>query len=252
MPKPFAALLALFLSACATQLGVRNTSDQRVTMFSQVVFSPDYDSRRTDFVTKWTTPIRVHLRDRDTVFVGKYKGVVNKHAEALSKLTGIKISLVTESNSPNVSIYFDSRTGIKQYAKVYARETSAAQAALSGSGCYSEIDKNASYQITGARIFVHAEKAATRMLSTSNNQAREADEATRLRVNRCLTLEMIRIMGFRNSSDILTPSIFNADRYLEQTTVLDLQLIRTLYKPELRAGMPRAEALKAAMAHLQN
>jgi hypothetical protein len=250
MWKLLTALLTLALAGCATQLGMRNTADQRVTMFSQVVFAPDYDSRRVDYLAKWTGPVNIHLEDRDSVFVKKYKSIVNSQVGVLKKLTSLQISVVTPSNPANVTIYFDTQAGINQYVKAHARNLTAAQAALDSAGCYSEVDTGGDHQITAARIFVHAEKDAGYNLSGPNNVASETNAATRLRVKRCLTLETVRILGFRNPSDVLTPSIFNSDRYLEQTTILDLKLIRTLYQPELKAGMPRADALRLAAVHL--
>lgn len=250
MFKRFVALLALVLAGCATQLGARNTSDQRLTMFSQVVFAADYDSRRTEYLAKWLSPINVTLKDRDTYFVEKHKELVKNQLEALDDLTGLQMKLVTESKPANVTIYFDTLAGIKQYAQTYAREK-AASSNIDGSGCHSEVDRNAGHEITKARIFIRAEREVGGTLSTPSNPAREANQANSERIHRCVSLEMIRILGLRNASDIVTPSIFNSTRYLDKTTVLDLKFIRTLYQPDLKPGMPRRDALKVADSYLQ-
>lgn len=250
MLKFVAALLALSLTGCATQIGVRNTADQRLTMFSQVVFAPDYDSRRTEYLAKWTGPLNITLKDRDTSFVERYKGLISQQLEALDDLTGLKMGLVTDSQPSNVTIYFDNYAGIRQFAKTYARDKSAG-ANIDSIGCHSEFDRNGGHEIIAARVFIHAEKDAGTTLSTPNNLAVEANAANSLRVNRCVVREMIRILGFKNLSDIISPSIFNSTRTLDQTTVLDLKFIRTLYQPQLKTGMPRTEALKVADGFLQ-
>lgn len=250
MTKYLAALIALVLSGCATQIGTRNTSDQRLTMFSQIVFAPDYDSRRIEYLAKWTSPISITLKDRDTFFVEKYKGLVNTQIEALDDLTGLPIKRVTESQPSNVTIYFDTFSGIKQYAQTYAREKSAGSN-IDARGCHSEVDRNDKYEITKARIFIRAERDVAGTLSTPSNPATEANRTNSERINRCISLEMLRILGLRNASDIVTPSIFNSTRYLDKTTVLDIKFIRTLYQADLKTGMPRRDALKVADTYLQ-
>jgi len=250
MSKHLAVLFALVLTGCATQIGARNTSDQRLTMFSQIVFAPDYDSRRTEYLAKWTSPINITLKDRDTFFIEKYKGLVNMQIESLDDLTGLPIKQVTESKPSNVTIYFDNLSGIKQYAQAYAREKSAGSN-IDAKGCHSEIDRNARHQITKARIFIRAERDVAGTLSTPSNPAREANQANSESITRCISLEMLRILGLRNASDIVTPSIFNSTRYLEKTTVLDIKFVRTLYQPALKTGMPRRDALKIADTYLQ-
>lgn len=250
MAKVLTALIALLLAGCATQIGQRNTADQRLTMFSQIVFAPDYDSRRQEYLSKWVSPLKVALRDRDTYFVEKYRGTVQTQIDAIPRLTGLSAKLVADSPVANVTIFFDSLSGLLQYAKTYAREKSASTN-IQATGCHSEIDRSANHEITAARIFIRAEREVTGMLSTANNAAKEANEANRVRIDRCIALEMIRILGFRNASDIVTPSIFNSTRNIDKTTVLDLKFIRTLYQPQLRPGMPRTAALQVAETHLQ-
>jgi len=250
MSKVLTALIAIVLSGCATQIGVRNTSDQRLTMFSQIVFAPDYDSRRTEYLAKWTGPLRVTLRDRDTYFVENYRGAIETQLNSITQLTGLSTKIVPESASTNVTIFFDTLAGIKEYANTYARQKSAS-ASIDSMGCHSEIDRNAQHEIQAARVFIRTERNVTGMLSTASNAAREANEANRIRVERCIALEMIRILGMRNSSDIVTPSIFNSVRNIDKTTVLDLKFISTLYEPQLKAGMPRKTALQIADGFLQ-
>ena len=250
MWKFLTALFALVLSGCATQIGMRNTADQRLTMFSQIVFSPDYDSRRTEYLAKWAHPLRVTLRDRDTYFVENYRGTIKSQLESITKLTGLTTKIVSENANANVTIFFDTLTGIKEYASTYARQKSA-PANIETTGCHSEVDRNGQHEIQAARVFIRAERKIAGMLSTANNAINEANAANKLRVERCIALEMIRILGLRNASDIITPSIFNSTRNIDKTTVLDLKFIRTLYEPRLNAGMPRKTALQFADELLQ-
>ena len=251
MLKSLIILLTLALTACATQLGVRDKADLRRQMFSQVVFAPDYDSRRTDFLAKWTNPLGITFKDQNTESIEKYKSTVKNQTDALAKTTGLNIRLVTESNPANVTIHFDTLGGMQKLATSNAGNAAAAKASISASGCHAEIDRSADHRITAARIFVtvNPDAKSVQLLSGSYNTEEARNE--NIRITQCLVKSLIQILGFVNSSDVITPSIFNSVRNLSHPTSLDLKIIQALYHNSLKPGMPRREALKAAERLLQ-
>lgn len=246
MWKPLIILLPLALTACATQLGVRDKVDLRRQMFSQVVFAPDFDSRRSDFLAKWTSPISIKLKDQNTGSIEKYKSIIQNQTGALAKTTGLNIKLVTQSNPANVTIHFDTLSGMQKLATSNAGNAAAAKTSISASGCHAEIDKNSDYRITAARIFVlvNPDAEAVQLLSGSYNTAEARNE--NFRITQCLVKGIIQILGFVNSSDVITPSIFNTVRNLSRPTSLDIKIIQALYHNSLKPGMTRREALLAA------
>ena len=229
-PKPLITLLALALGACATQFGLRDSSEKRLTMFSQVVFAPDYDSTRADYLAKWTSPLRIALLGEDAE---DQKAVVKSQADALSKLTGLDIALAGRDKTANVTIYFATPEKMEEVAGAAMENRSSIRNALLTNGCASYFDKDAGYRITAARVFVHTGKNVTTLDS-------------------CISQQMTHILGMPNNSNLIQPSIFNAGVQLLQRTTLDLKFVRTLYTPTLLPGMARREALLIADGLLQN
>ena len=61
----------------------------------------------------------------------------------------------------------------------------------------------------------------------------------------CVSHELLHLLGFRDHSNALFGSIMNASALpMAGPTINDLILLRTLYDPRLRAGMPREEAMQ--------
>ena len=230
MFRPFIILFTLLLGACATQFGLRDNSEKQLTMFSQVVFAPDYDSRRTDYLAKWASPLRINLLGDDAE---DQRTPVKSQAQALSKLTGLDIALASADKPANVTIYFATPEKMNELASAVMRDRPSISSVLNTNGCASYYDKDAGNRITSARVFVHTgEKVAT--------------------VNSCISQQMTHILGMPNKSDLIQPSIFNAGAQLLQMTTLDLKMVRALYAPTLKPGMPRRDALLIADELLQN
>lgn len=241
MQKLIVILISLVLAACATQLGIKEKVDSRRQMFSQVVFAPDFDSRRKDYLAKWTSPPRIKLEDHNTRVNSKYKSIVTDQAQALEKPTGLKISLATETNPANITINFDLLAGLQKLTR-----SSVGKSNITNTGCHAEIDKSSDHRITAARIFVVVNPGARSIKLMNGTLNAEEEENETARITQCLVKGMLQALGFVNSSDVITPSIFNTARNLSRPTSLDLRLIRTLYDPSLTAGMPRRVALQAA------
>lgn len=223
MMKLFVSLLALVLTACATQLGVRDKADLRRQMFSQVVFAPDYDSQRLDFLAKWTSPLRITIRGVDGAV---HKRTITAQAKTLADLIGLDITVVGESTPANVTIYFAEAQAMDELAGSRIRNPERMQASLLATGCYFSIGKDSSYRITGAIIFIRTGEDVTTVKS-------------------CVSRVLTKTLGFSNISELIQPSMFNANYPLKYPTALDLKFIRALYAPTLKPGMPRREALQA-------
>ena len=58
-------------------------------------------------------------------------------------------------------------------------------------------------------------------------------------VKSCVSRVLTKTLGFSNISELIQPSMFNANYPLKYPTALDLKFIRALYAPTLKPGMPR-------------
>ena len=240
MLKPIVILLALTLTACATQLGVRDRIDLRRQMFSQIVFAPDFDSRRQDYLAKWASPLRITIKGED----GQYhKGTVSSQAETLAELTGLDIKVVGENKSANITVYFAREGDMAALAGSRIRNAQRMRANLLATGCHFNISKDSDHRITGAALFIRTEIIVKAITIRSRTP-----EPT---IKPCLGQTLTRALGFPNISEVIQPSIFNADAQLRQPTSLDLKFIRGLYAPALKPGMPRREALAEVEKFLQ-
>jgi len=240
MLKLIVTLLALSLPACATQLGVRDKTDLRRQMFSQVVFAPDYDSRRQDFLAKWTSPLRIKIKGEDGKF---HTGAVSSRANALAKLTGLDIAVVGEKKASNITVYFAREGDMTALAGSRIRNVKSMRASLLATGCYFTIDKDSKHRITGAALFIRTELIVKSITISSSTPTPK--------IKPCLGQTLTRALGFTNISEVIQPSIFNADAQLRQPTSLDLKIIRALYAPTLKPGMLRREALLEVEKFLQ-
>ncbi|MHA1165231.1 MAG: DUF2927 domain-containing protein [Alphaproteobacteria bacterium] len=240
MLKPIVILLALSLTACATQLGVRDKTDLRRQMFSQIVFAPDFDSRRKDFLAKWASPLRITIKGEDGKF---HKGAVSSRAETLAELTGLDITVVGDNKGANITVYFAREGDMAALAGSRIRNAQRMQANLLATGCHFTINKEANHRITGAALFIRTEQIIRTITIRSRTPAPT--------IKPCLGQTLTRVLGFANVSEVIQPSIFNADAQLRQPTSLDLKFIRALYAPTLKPGMPRREALLEVEKFLQ-
>ncbi|MCL5776749.1 DUF2927 domain-containing protein [Limibaculum sp. FT325] len=68
-------------------------------------------------------------------------------------------------------------------------------------------------------------------------------EAPGLLRRSCIEEEFAQAMGLPRDDDRVRPSMFNEDEEFALMTTHDEYLVRILYHPSLRAGMPRAEAM---------
>ncbi|MBT3306581.1 MAG: DUF2927 domain-containing protein [Alphaproteobacteria bacterium] len=57
---------------------------------------------------------------------------------------------------------------------------------------------------------------------------------------------MTQSLGLPNDSDLISPSIFSDSSRRTELTRSDLMILKTLYNPRMKNGMPREQALGVA------
>ncbi len=62
----------------------------------------------------------------------------------------------------------------------------------------------------------------------------------------CLLEELAQSLGLPNEDDRVAPSIFNDSLHLTSLSLIDKVLLRLVYDPRMRPGLPRAQALQLA------
>jgi hypothetical protein len=63
------------------------------------------------------------------------------------------------------------------------------------------------------------------------------------RLEACVVEEITQILGLPNDSDDVVPSVFNDHSPDIELSWQDILLVKLLFDPRLRPGMPRADAL---------
>ena len=200
-----------------------------VRLFETVVFGSEYDPKlASTVIVKWQSPVRLAIKgkpgERHLEFLGK-------HAATLSGLTGLPIELAKPGEAANVTVAFVPRAQMSKIQildepqKMAERQKMIERLAAPG-GCYF-ISWQKGGLIVGGVIVVNTERDMAR-------------------INHCLLEELTQTLGFPNDTDILRPSIFSDNDHLHALSRPDEIVLRTLYDPRLKPGMPKAEALKIA------
>lgn len=204
----------------------RPSVENIVHLFEVVVFGSELDPKlASTAIAKWSAPVRLAIRgkpgDRHLEFLGR-------HAATLSGFTGLSIELAKPGETANVTVVFVPRAqmGKIQIGGVNQKliETLAAPG-----GCY----------------FVSWQKPVGVLIGAVIVANTDRDMAM---INHCLLEELTQALGFPNDTDQLRPSIFSDHDHLYELSRSDEIVVRTLYDPRLRPGMPKAEALKIVPA----
>jgi hypothetical protein len=197
-----------------------------VRLFETVVFGSELDPKlASKVIGKWQSPVRLAIQgkpgDRHLEFLGR-------HAATLSNLTGLSIALAKPGETANITVAFVPR---KQMSKIQiggVKQDLIERLAAPG-GCYFVSWQKPVGTIIGAAIVVNTDR----------------DNAM---VNHCMLEELTQSLGFPNDTDVLRPSIFSDHDHLHEFSRPDVIVVRTLYDPRLKPGMPKAEALKVVPA----
>ena len=218
------------------------TLDQMVQYFESIVFESEYGKLAppSKVIKKWTGPLRIAIRafeeesaedkqsERKLVQVKvkqPYLTFIQRHLNTLARETG----LVTEDakktgEPPNFMINFVPRKHMADPILVNADPAVLKRMAAEG-GCYFVAwsdDRTGS--IFRVAIVVNSERLL-------------------IRINHCLLEEMTQSLGLPNDTNMISPSIFHDDSRQTELSRTDLSILRTLYDPRIKAGMPKAEAM---------
>lgn len=195
-----------------------------VRLFETVVFGSELDPKLASAAAaKWQSPVRLAIRgkpgDRHLEFLGV-------HAATLEKLTGLSIALARPGEEANVTVVFVPRAQMSK-VQIGGVEPKLIERLAAPGGCYFVSWQKPVGTLIGAAIVVNTDRDMAR-------------------INHCLLEELTQTLGFPNDTDLLRPSIFSDHDYLLELSRSDEIIVRALYDPRLKPGMPKAEALKIA------
>ena len=204
----------------------RPAVEEIVRLFETVVFGSELDPKlASKAIAKWQAPIRLAIQgkpgDRHLEFLGN-------HAATLSNLTGLSIELVKPGAAANITVAFVSRAQMAKIQIGGVAQDLIERLAAPG-GCYFVSWQKPVGTIIGAAIVVNTDRDMAR-------------------INHCLLEELTQSLGFPNDTDMLRPSIFSDHDYLLELSRPDVILVRALYDPRLKPGMPKVEAVKVVPA----
>jgi hypothetical protein len=198
-----------------------------VENFTRVVFGLEFGSFMRERVHKWLGPVRIALIGADADL---YRPFVAGHVAMLARLTGLDMRLVEgRDGGENFAVHFVRHAEMFETAARYPVNYRRVQRAVDSSACMYVFYENADMSI-GHSIAIISTDRHPRYVTT------------------CILEEMSQALGLPMDTELIHPSIFS-DRDLPQSlSINDKILVRTLYDPRIRPGMPQAEALRQARA----
>jgi hypothetical protein len=203
----------------------RPTVEQMVGYFDTIVFEAEIDKNMAQsVVAKWQGAIRIAVQGHSSP---RHREFLAGHVETLRGLTGLSLEVLPPDGSgQNMTVVFVPRAGMNKVQIPGVKQSLIDRLAAPG-GCYFVSFRKPESQIVAAVIVV-------------NTQRKEEH------INHCLLEEITQSLGLPNDSDTLRPSLFSDHDYLLAPSRVDTILIKTLYDPRMKAGLPRKEALEVA------
>lgn len=197
--------------------------------FEIIAFGAELGQETDGRLHKWLRPIRVFLDIR----AGEpelYRRLTQNHLQRLARLTGLEIGLVDQLAQANVVMVFDRDAQLVSSMARHAPNLPTSAVALDKAFCFAQFwHGQDSGEIKRAVIGIPSDRAASEG-----------------KLPHCIVEETTQVLGLPNDSDDVNPSIFNDRSVFDDLTLHDQALVRLLYDPQLRAGMPRDEALAVA------
>ena len=227
-----ALLLAAGLAATVASASAQSPTggplppvDDLVRYFDTIVFGSEMGpAYASTVIAKWPgDTLTVSLEQRATP---EHLGFVSAHLAALGRLTGKKFSGTKTPESAAIRVLFLRRNEMAAIGGPNVDPQAIREAAAAG-GCYFLSWKQPESRIVKAIVVVNVER----------------DPAL---INSCLLEELTQSLGLPNDSDGMRPSIFSDRDHLSELSPHDAILVRTLYDPRMKAGLPRAAALGVA------
>lgn len=179
-------------------------------------------------VRKWTDPIRYKLgfnAAAGTAAVNRFRPVVERHLKVLSELTLLKFEEIgARDPGENLIIWFSTADKLVEDGRMLAANPA-------------ELDR---LKLDTANCFFLSYAAEGKMVAArivANSQLPQME------IEHCLLEELAQSLGLPNDDDRVAPSLFNDSFKLMSPSMIDRVLLRLLYDPRMRPGMPRAQAL---------
>ncbi len=209
--------------------------------FDVIAFGNEYTGRKYEIVRKWAKPVLMGIQGKD--YPAHLETFIEDVAKDLSETTGHRIELYYsfakqkagklaadfDRKRVNVILYYmDDKDLPKELAKYWQGDEDKVRWMVRNSTCF-------------ANYFTKKGEIVAAVIAFPSRHPVSYHRA-------CAVEEITQILGLPNDSNAVKPSIFNdSSRYFELTEH-DRWLLRALYQPEIKPGMPRAEALRLALA----
>jgi hypothetical protein len=217
-------ILAVIAALVFVLAGKRYDNADLLRHFDIVAFNSEFDGP-SPYVSRWQGPVRIFVKGPETTsFQRQLAAFVTRE---LAPLTGLEFDFAAREGAANVVVFHYPREALFTVLRPYWRDDGELGRMLSTSLCFVRLRHDRNYRLVHALVAIPAYNAAER-------------------VRGCIVEEMTQAMGLINDADEVQPSIFNDRSLYEELTEHDRHLLRVLYDPGLKAGMPRAEALPLA------
>jgi hypothetical protein len=150
------------------------------------------------------------------------------HVATLARLTGLDMRLVAgPDGGENFAVHFVRRAEMLATAARYPVDHRNARQAVDTSACMYVFYETADMSIGRSVAIISTDRHA-RYVTT------------------CILEEMAQGLGLPMDTELVPPSVFSNQDLPQTLSINDKILIRALYDPRIRSGMPRAEALRQA------
>jgi len=218
--------IALFFSinAYAQKTHDWMQEDYLISSFLDIALNNEYSVSQSK-LRKWTQPIKYHFLHR-TADKQLHERLATLHLKNLQKITGVKMQQIQHKQNANLLIIFSKEALLeKELLKEFNISSKKQREQLfRNSVCLAHFSINKNNSIRKAIVIIPVDRARAKAKLVS-----------------CIVEELTQIMGLPNDSDKVYPSIFNDRSTDELLSGLDFILLKMLYHPKLKAGMPMAQ-----------
>ncbi len=239
IPRRMAALVVLMPVLFATSIPgasaqSRLSNDQIVRNFDIIALRNEYSRVANPRIAKWVRPLRVYIQE-DVVLEQIARKDLLEHMARLRRLTRLKIGYVSRRSRANFIIIFtrldDFARQIRRNMKPYNRRLARRLGRAACIGLYSRVKET--NEIRKAVVIIPVDFAYERGIFFH-----------------CVVEETTQVLGLPNDSGKIDISIFNDYTRRDDLSWHDKLLLRILYHPRMKVGLPRARALGVARSIL--
>ena len=199
--------------------------ERYLDFFNDIVFGSEFDPKlKNTVVAKWQGPVRIALKEKVTP---EFRKTVVHNARMLSVLSGLDIRVLEPGEKkPNLYMFFVPRREMTKVRVKGVSKTLLEKLSRTG-GCYFLAFKKPPSRIILGVVVVNIERK---------------DGG----INHCILEELTQTLGLPNDSNAFRPSLFSDKDKLLKPSRADVILLKTLYHPRLKPGLPHKQALQVA------